>query len=123
EGKLSNISVTQEPTPPFKDSDRIKKMCGVVAGGGLGAGLAIAVLLELFLNQTVRRPKEIETRLRLPLMLSIPDTTRGNFKVPGPKRRNGHALLKAPEDTNGEATPAASMEAALWDNSHDLRLY
>jgi uncharacterized protein involved in exopolysaccharide biosynthesis/Mrp family chromosome partitioning ATPase len=124
EGRLSNISVTQEPTPPFKDTDRTKKMCMVVAGGGFGAGLALAVLLELFLNQTVRRPNEIETRLRLPLMLSIPDTRRRNFKVPGPKRAsNGHALLKAPDETNGEAAKHASMEVALWDNSHDLRLY
>jgi Mrp family chromosome partitioning ATPase len=125
EGKLSNISVTQEPTPPFKDSDRIKKMCGVLAGGGFGAGIAIAVLLELFLNQTVRRPNEIETRLRLPLMLTIPDTTRRNFEVPGSKRSNGHAhaLLKAPDDTNGHADESRSMEVSVWDNSHDLHLY
>jgi Mrp family chromosome partitioning ATPase len=121
--KLSNISVTQEPTPPYKDSDRIKKTCALLAGGGFGAGIALAVLLELFLNQTVRRPNEIETRLRLPLMLTIPDTAQRGFQAPELKRSNGHALLKTSEETNGDTHEHHLMDIGLWDNNHDLRLY
>ncbi len=61
-------------------------MAGLVFGGVCG-GLGWAFLIEFFLDRSVKRPGEIELKLKLPLFLSIPDVSR-----------NGHARqLKSPE--------------------------
>jgi Mrp family chromosome partitioning ATPase len=44
----------------------------MVLAGSIGGAFALAFALELFIDQTLKRPAEIETRLRLPLFLSIP---------------------------------------------------
>jgi Mrp family chromosome partitioning ATPase len=54
----------------------------MLAFGGILAGLAWAFLIELVLDRSVRRPVEIEAKLKLPLFLSIPDV-----------RRNGRSRL------------------------------
>ena len=45
-------------------------------------GIALAFLLELYLNQTLKHPIKVEKRLRLPLFLTIPDTAQNGFRVP-----------------------------------------
>ncbi len=82
-GRVSNITIIQAPTPPVRDVGKLFKVVGGLAGGGLIFGLALAFCLELFLDQSVRRPIEIESLLGLPLFFSIPN-------IPG---RLGHAPL------------------------------
>jgi uncharacterized protein involved in exopolysaccharide biosynthesis/Mrp family chromosome partitioning ATPase len=123
-GKLSNISVAQAPSPPYRDLGAINKLLAMVVAGGLLAGIALAFLIELYLDQTLKRPVEVETRLRLPLFLSIPDTARNGFDVPR-AGGNGYMRLKAPGSQTaagepGDAATAEKMEAALWDASHRL---
>jgi Mrp family chromosome partitioning ATPase len=43
-----------------------------LAAGGLLLGLGLAFLIELVIDRRVSRPTEIQTRLQLPLMMSIP---------------------------------------------------
>lgn len=71
--KMPNIKIIQSPTPPVKsiDEESLKMIMGV-AGVGLVLGLGIAFLLEMVIDRKVTRPIEIETRLQLPLMMSIP---------------------------------------------------
>lgn len=71
--RVSNISVIQAPTAPARDVGKLYKVVSGLAGGGLLFGLVLAFCLELFLDQTVRRPTEVETRLGLPLFFSIPN--------------------------------------------------
>lgn len=70
---IPNISIIQNPTPPAKsiDSKSMKLILGI-AFSGLGVGLAIAFLIEMVIDRRVSRPIEIQTRLQLPLMMSIP---------------------------------------------------
>ncbi len=72
-GKIPNISVLQLPSPPVKsiDEDALKLILGI-AFSGLALGLALAFLIEMVIDRRVSRPVEIQTRLQLPLMLSIP---------------------------------------------------
>ena len=73
EDKAANISVVQAPSPPGKGwSKRFKKKVAMVAAGGVLGGLGLAFLLELFLDQSIKRPTDIEMKLRLPLFISIP---------------------------------------------------
>lgn len=120
QGKLSNITPYELPTPPFKDTEKINKLAGIAAGGGLGASLILAFLLELFLDQTVKRPQEIESRLRLPLFLSIPDTHQNGRSFPGLKSKK-QLLLDWP--TDGAADGNGNGAVAAWDSNHKLRLF
>jgi uncharacterized protein involved in exopolysaccharide biosynthesis len=71
--RMPNISIVQAPSPPEKAKRDLKKVVLGLAGGGLAAGLACALFIELVLDRTIKRPLELETRLRIPLLLSIPD--------------------------------------------------
>jgi uncharacterized protein involved in exopolysaccharide biosynthesis/Mrp family chromosome partitioning ATPase len=83
-GRVSNISTIQAPTPPTRNIGGLYKVVGGLAVGGLMLGLGLAFSMELFLDQTVRRPLEIETLLGLPLFFSIPNIPGrlGNGRVP-----------------------------------------
>lgn len=71
--KIPNIAIVQNPTPPNKSIDQKSlKMIVGIAFSGLAAGLALAFLIEMVIDRRVSRPVEIQTRLQLPLMLSIP---------------------------------------------------
>ncbi|WP_367871198.1 GumC family protein [Luteolibacter sp. Populi] len=71
--KISEIRVVDQPSAPVKTfSDMMKKIILGLAGAGVGVGVGIAFLLELVIDRRIKRPNEIESRLQLPLMLSIP---------------------------------------------------
>jgi polysaccharide biosynthesis transport protein len=134
---MSNIKPIQEPTPPARDTSKVLKAMGGAAGGGLGLGLALAFLLELILNQTVRRASEIPGKFRLPVFINIPefnkfgrggralkalpnapivDAAINGDEAPAPNG-NGHAAAPA----NGSLTLARRMpELPPWDEKHDL---
>ena len=71
--RMPNISIVQNPSPAVKATRDLKKAVIGLAGGGLVMGLMLALFIELVLDRTVKRARELETRLRLPLMLTIPD--------------------------------------------------
>ena len=47
EGKLSNINVAQNPTPPYRESRRLVQTLAMIVGAGVLAGIALAGLCEL----------------------------------------------------------------------------
>jgi uncharacterized protein involved in exopolysaccharide biosynthesis len=72
--RMPNISVVQKPELGIRATrDALKKILPALAIGGLAIGTAIALLIEMVLDRTVKRPIEMETKLRIPLLLSIPD--------------------------------------------------
>jgi len=117
EGKLTNISVAEAATPPFRDTNEAMKLPLIVMVCGIVGGLALAFLLEFYLDQTIKRPIDVETRLRLPLFLSIPHTSELNGA-------NGHLKLK-PGNGDGGATIELNGAAAVapWDEGHSLRAF
>lgn len=76
--RMPNISIVQKPELGLKVTRDVKKFVIGLAVGGVAVGIAIALLIELVFDRTVKRPFELETRLRVPLLLSIP-----NFAVSG----------------------------------------
>lgn len=71
--RMPNITVVQQPTEPIKIYDTLtKKIILGLAAGGLALGLGIAFLIEFVFNRKIDRPIEIQARLQLPLLLSIP---------------------------------------------------
>lgn len=72
-GRALNIAEIQSPTPPHPDFKKFYKMVGALAISGLALGLGWALLIEFYLDRSIRRPQDVERGLRIPLFLSIPD--------------------------------------------------
>jgi len=108
DGKVPGISPIQSPSSPVKErSKKLKKMAAMCAAGGVGAGLALAFLMEMLLDRSLRRPIEIETKLGLPVLISIPDFSRNGHL--GAKRMAGNAPLLLAET----ASPGTGGNPAL----------
>jgi Mrp family chromosome partitioning ATPase len=128
-GKLFNIVVVQQPTPPSRDFTKTNKAMAIAAVGGIALGLALAFLMELYLDRSVKRPKEVEAKLGLRLFLSIPDITRNGHRRLAKSAANNRMLLKdveegAPPDiATTLPEKAGDPEVALWDPSHALHPY
>jgi polysaccharide biosynthesis transport protein len=123
-GKVINMSTVQDPAPPRLDSKKMMKLVGMVLIGCIAMGLGLAFVIEQFLDRSIKRSSDIEKHLRLPVFLSIPDTTwKGWFRPP----RWLQFIFKAKRRTLGGASGngASQTGSALvpWDPSHQLRKY
>lgn len=115
-GKAPNIKWVQMPSPPYRDWAKANKKMAMVAFGGIIAGIAWAFLIELFLDRSVRRPGEIETKLKLPFFLSIPDVNRnGHSRLVGTAKRRQLQLNNTPENVvpGAGGNPSPDGSAAL----------
>lgn len=116
-GRVSNISMIEAPTRPFKDWKKKSKILAGLAGGGIALGLGWAFLIELFIDRTIRRSSDIERSLKLPLFLSIPRLkTRGKSLVGGASTK----LLLPPSSKTTTANPPAPL--AVRSNGDEAAL-
>ena len=111
--KIPNISAVQRPSPPSLETKKRDKILMGLAGGGLALGVALALLRGLVLNQSVARPLQLETRLHIPLMLSIP-YANGRFALP----RNGSS-----GNPGALTTGRRNLKLAPWEAGHFIRPY
>jgi len=91
----------ETPTPAYVDLGPTRKIIGGVAASGLGFGLVWALLIEFYLDRSLRRPADVEHQLRLPLFLSIP-------KLVQKKRRDAKRKDPLPPAVPAE-TPALPL--------------
>jgi uncharacterized protein involved in exopolysaccharide biosynthesis/Mrp family chromosome partitioning ATPase len=70
--RMPNISVVQNPSPSVRSIRDLKKVLIGLSIGSIVGGLALALFLELVIDRTVKRSRDLEGRLHLPLMLAIP---------------------------------------------------
>lgn len=110
--RIPNISIVQTPTAVVRASKDMKKLLMGLAGGGLAVGIAISLLIELVLDRTVKRSLELERRLRLPLLLSIP------YLGPGVQRPRLH---DARHDSETALEQRAGSDLAAVENGDALR--
>lgn len=125
----ANISVVEHPTPATPALSKTSKAMAMAAAAGILGGIGLAFLLELYLDHTVKRPKEIEGDLGMRLFLTIPDTSKnGNGKPRGNFKRKA---LAEKTETNGNGSHSSNLdgdtvdkcELALWDKRHSLHQY
>jgi len=108
--KTSNIKIAQEPCLPYQEKQKRVKIVIGLAIGGVVAGFALAFLIEFFLDPTVRRPTEVETRLHLPLFLTIPKLQRnGRPALPAPPLPGADQ----PEPGEAAAEPVTSKKSEV----------
>jgi Mrp family chromosome partitioning ATPase len=91
----------------------------MLLAGGVGAALALAFLLELFVDRSLKRPGEIESKVGVPLLVSIPVLgINGNGKH---RRLNGNASRlvgmgrRSPQPGSEEAADASTLSR---ENAH-----
>jgi uncharacterized protein involved in exopolysaccharide biosynthesis/Mrp family chromosome partitioning ATPase len=117
-GKLSNISVIQQPSPPARDSVRTLKVPALAALGCIAAGFALAFFLELKLDSSVKRSVDIESKLHLPLFLTIPRVKVSKAHHVGNGAADKPRLLAGPggeppaDEPAGEPAPAGATASA-----------
>jgi len=71
-GHVSNISVVEQPTQPLKEAKTRMPITYGFLFGGIGVGLGLAFLIEMYFIRTIKRPSEIEPILGAPCFISIP---------------------------------------------------
>ncbi len=111
--KIPNISAVQKASPPVPVMKvRIKVALGLAAGG-FAVGLALALFRGLLLDQTFKRPIEVEERLGTSLLLSIPYTPSASAPV----------MPNSPPVPETPAKGAGRRQIAPWDMNHFIRPY
>lgn len=104
--RMPNISIVQAPSPATKVKRNIAKAVMGIAGGGLAVGLGIMLLIELILDQSIKRSVELENRLQIPLLLTIPYLSSSDRRLrlrdveaPGETRSRKLAAVKEIDDS------------------------
>jgi Mrp family chromosome partitioning ATPase len=117
-GKVLNITWVQSPTPAALDDKKLKKKLMTVFGGCAALGFALAFLIEMMLDRSIKRSVDVERHLKLPVFLAIPDTTwDGRVRLRLPWRRNGS---KHAENGAGAQQPES---LTIWEPVHHLQQY
>ena len=107
--KMPNISAVQKPSPPMRVTGGLKKKVLGLVGGGLAVGIVLAFLIELVVDRSVKRPFELTTSLRIPMLLWIP-YLRGRNRLALAWPRGSSTLQLS---GNGHMAP--------WDLNHFIR--
>ncbi len=116
---------------------RRNKIALGVAGGTAGAAVALTLLFGLILNKRINRPQDIENRLGVPLLLSIPFFgPKDRLRLLQPKGANGSKALnhddrlrllhpKTANGSNGEDSKQSLAKVeppkAPWERGHFIR--
>jgi len=116
--KIPNISTVQKPSPAMKVAGTRQKITIGLAGGGIGLGLVLALLSEIVLDQTIKRPLEVERQLRIPLLISIPYLSpKHRSQAPRLNGKPGETQAHVDNPKNGNPT------VAPWETAHFIRSY
>jgi polysaccharide biosynthesis transport protein len=107
--RMPNISVVQTPSPAVKASEGMGKIALGIGAGGLLLGITMASLIELVLDRTVKRSHELETRLRVPLLLTIPYFNGNSHR------------LRLPNDSEADLDQVPSPDIVPMENGDLLR--
>ncbi len=111
--KIPNISAVQKPSPAFKATADLKKTVLALAGGGIALGIALALLIELVVDRSIKRPLEL-TRLRIPMLLWIPYIAKKRFlALPWRDSTRRQSALALNASRRGDIAP--------WEFGHFVR--
>jgi uncharacterized protein involved in exopolysaccharide biosynthesis/Mrp family chromosome partitioning ATPase len=121
--KIPNISVVQRPSPALRIFGGREKTAIGLACGGLILALGTALLIELVFDQSVKRPVELEHRLDIPMLISIPVITKAPRKSLLLADGANNGARKVNGNGNGNGKGNGSVEIASWDSAHFIRPY
>jgi Mrp family chromosome partitioning ATPase len=83
---------------------------GVVFGAFVAMGFALAFLLDFVVDRSIRRPVDVERNLKMPVLVSIPDTgSSGRRRLPW----SGDGGSKSPAEAANGDVDGECVETAL----------
>ncbi len=114
--RMPNISTVQKPSSPVPVVEELnQKLVKGLAAGGLMLGLGLAFLIELVIDPSVKRPGELETRYRIPVLFSVP-------RIANRRRKLLPASAAGKEDADGPLPVLASDAGqSAWLPGHFIR--
>jgi len=112
-GHVSNISEIQSPSQPLKTKSKRPQTMVCLALGGLLLGIGWAFATEMFFDKTIKRPIEIERRLNLPLLISIPIVNKALVK----RLKRIHSIEKPTQVNNDKTLATKSPSGGIIDSS------
>jgi Mrp family chromosome partitioning ATPase/uncharacterized protein involved in exopolysaccharide biosynthesis len=126
--RVSNIGDVEAPTAPSRDGQKVIKATLGVLGFFLAAALGLPFLIELFLDQSVKRPADIRANIDLPVFISLPNLkSQGKLRVLNPAKNvpllaeNGAPASGEPATQTVLAPRTTNGHAATWEDRHELR--
>ncbi|HEY5041199.1 MAG TPA: Wzz/FepE/Etk N-terminal domain-containing protein [Verrucomicrobiae bacterium] len=116
-GRNSNIPQIMSPTPPSKDFSKFYKVFYGMMFSGLILGLAWAFLVEFYLDRSIKRPIDVQTKLKIPFFLSIPDLNQHSRRGLASAARKQLKYKNGASAENGVAVPAkdGKLEVMAWE--------
>ena len=120
-----NIGIIEPPTPAVKKWPKsfLKKVAAVALASVFG-GLALAFLIELVLDRSVKRGVEVETKLQMSLFMAIPDINRnGNSRRHADHAKNKSSLLSCSNVAAGDGDGRGLMEVAAGNGDDSMRRF
>lgn len=97
----TSISKVQSPSPPDRNFAQLYKKMAMALAGGLFLGIILAVIAEKLLDRSLKRTKEVEATLPVPLFLTIPSMRiRRRLKASKPARGDDFAVAKSKSGSN-----------------------
>jgi uncharacterized protein involved in exopolysaccharide biosynthesis/Mrp family chromosome partitioning ATPase len=121
---FSNIPKIEDPTPVSRDFKKFHRNLGALAAGGFLIGLALAFLIEFYLDRSIKRPIEVQTKLKIPFFLSIPDLNQGGRKqlAASGRKQLGYAN-GAPAAGGAVAVKESQLEVMAWEVNRRFNSY
>jgi Mrp family chromosome partitioning ATPase len=117
-----NMSEVQSPTPPGLDYKKMIKLVGMVLAGCIGMGLGLAFAIDHVVDHSLKRTHDIEKHLRMPVFLTIPDTSWAGRLQPKWFRRRRTATGNGARGTTPSRESAGTALAA-WKPVNHLQNY
>jgi len=115
--KASNIRIvdaSEVPKRPVKPRIALNLALGAIVGLGLGIGLAF---FQEYMDKTLKTPDEVETRLRLPSLGTVP-----SFLTDGAdKAAEGNLISIVPESQDLQLGPALQTNPEIVEAFRSLR--
>jgi uncharacterized protein involved in exopolysaccharide biosynthesis/Mrp family chromosome partitioning ATPase len=106
--KITNIYVVQEPTPAAQDTMKLYKLLAGVFFGMVGAGIALSFVIELVLDGSLKRSKDVEVNAGVPLFVTVPlfgTNGRPRLKMSRKELKNVSSLDETGLVRKGEIAP------------------
>ncbi len=97
---VSSISMVESPTMPLRDMTKVAKASMVALFAGLALALALPFLIELYLDQSLKRASEVQAKLPVPFFITLPKLKSNGKRRPLKQGKKPELLA------NGERGPA-----------------
>ncbi len=118
-GRVSNIIPIQAPTLSAVDSSKTTKTIAFVAASGLLLSLAWAFAIEFYLDRSVKRARDLERAVDIPLFISMP-RVKALLQAKKAGKQDSAKTLPAPAD---DGSVAPTLVPADGGASEVLRVY